>query len=410
MSDFTTRRHNRQAKKPAKPYPMFPLTPHPSGKWCKKIRGTVHYFGQWAKRLNGELVAVDGDGWKNALELYKAVADDLHAGRSLRPSTDAAAGLTVADLCNHFRTAKLRQLQAGEIGQRMYDEYVDMCDRLIAMFGAGRLVADLHPDDFAKLRTTFTDHYGPVRVGNLIQQARTAFKYAFDAGLIPAPVRFGPEFKKPSASVLRRHRAKNGTRMIDAADLRKLIDAADEQLQAMALLALNCGFGNGDVAALPLNAVNLDAGWIDFARPKTGIRRRCKLWPETVDALRTVLANRREPLPEAKDFVFVGERGRPWILIREGNRTDLVAVTFTRFLRSMKMHKPRFGFYTLRHVHRTIADGAKDPVAANYIMGHVDGSMAATYTHGVDDDRLAAVADHVRKWLFASAEAAVKSN
>ena len=45
---------------------------------------------------------------------------------------------------------------------------------------------------------------------------------------------------------------------------------------------VNCGFGNGDCASLPLSAVNLDAGWIDFPRPKTGINRRCPLWPETV--------------------------------------------------------------------------------------------------------------------------------
>ena len=33
--------------KPAKPYPEFPLTAHPAGYRCKKIRGKIHYFGPW---------------------------------------------------------------------------------------------------------------------------------------------------------------------------------------------------------------------------------------------------------------------------------------------------------------------------------------------------------------------------
>jgi hypothetical protein len=26
----------------------FPLTPHPTGRWCKKIRGKIHFFGKLA--------------------------------------------------------------------------------------------------------------------------------------------------------------------------------------------------------------------------------------------------------------------------------------------------------------------------------------------------------------------------
>jgi hypothetical protein len=34
--------------KPNKPYPDFPLTAHPAGYWCKKIKGRTHYFGPWS--------------------------------------------------------------------------------------------------------------------------------------------------------------------------------------------------------------------------------------------------------------------------------------------------------------------------------------------------------------------------
>ena len=56
--------------------------------------------------VDGKLEQLPGDEWwKPALELYLEQKDDLHAGRTPRAKSD---GLTVADLCNHFLTAKFR--------------------------------------------------------------------------------------------------------------------------------------------------------------------------------------------------------------------------------------------------------------------------------------------------------------
>jgi integrase len=383
-----------------KPYPDFPLSPHASGAWQKKIRGRGHYFGRWARWVNGQLARVEGDGWQEALEQYKSVADDLHAGRPRRIDWDS---LTVAELCNRFLTAKLRKQAAGEIGGRMFAEYKEITDLVVAQFGRTRPVAGLAADDFEKLRDTMAERWGPLRLGNAITRVKGVFKYGFDNGLMDKPARFGGEFRKPDKAVLRRHRARKGERMLEADQVRRLLDKAGVPMRAMILLGINCGFGNADCGNLPASAIDLEGGWIDFPRPKTGIARRCPLWPETVEAIREALAKRPEPKdPGDAGIAFLQPSGKRWVRNTEKSLTDNLTVHFGQLLKALGLHRRGLGFYTLRHVFRTIADAARDPVAVDLIMGHADPSMGAHYRERVEDSRLRAVADHVREWLFGS--------
>jgi integrase len=58
------------------------------------------------------------------------------------------------------------------------------------------------------------------------------------------------------------------------------------------------------------------------------------------------------------------------------------------------------GFYTLRHTFRTVADESKDQPAVDHIMGHEVPHMSAIYRETISDERLKAVTEHVRSWLF----------
>jgi integrase len=150
---------------------------------------------------------------------------------------------------------------------------------------------------------------------------------------------------------------------------------------------------------LPLDAVDLDKAMIDFPRPKSGIERRCPLWPETVAALKATITARPKPKQDdAEGLVFLTSRGRSWLCRGIANPVSVAA----RKLMSQCGVNGRkgIGFYTLRHTFRTVADGAKDQVAANLIMGHADPSMAGIYRESIDDERLVAVVDYVRHWLF----------
>jgi integrase len=244
------------------------------------------------------------------------------------------------------------------------------------------------------------ERWGPVRLGNVITRIKSVFGYGLDNGLIDKAIRYGTEFRKPDKAVLRRRREQNGEKRLEADELLRLIKAAGVPLRAMVLLGLNCGFGNNDCATLPLSALDLDRGWLNFPRPKTGISRRCPLWPETLVALRRVLTERPEPRNKAVDLVFVNSRGSPWVVTTEKRRTDNISGHFTNLQRETGLYRDGLGFYTLRHVFRTVADAARDPVAIDLIMGHADPSMGGHYRERVEDSRLEAVAEHVRRWLF----------
>ena len=401
MGKYTRKKRGskRTTDRPPKPYPKFPLTPHPGGAWQKKILGRIHYFGRWGHIRNGKMERLPGDGWKEALELYKVQADDLHAGRTPRVKR-TGEGTTLDLLRGRFLTAKSRALDAHEITPRTYFEYKATTNLLIEQFGKDRLVDDITADDFETLRDGMAKRWGPVRLGNEIQKIKTFFKYGYETGLIDKPIRYGPQFKKPSASVLRRHRAKNGERMFQAAELCRLLDSLGTNpiMRSMILLGINAGFNNSDCANLPLKALDLDGGWCNFPRPKTGIARRCPLWPETVTALREVIGTRPEPRnEEATPLVFVTTRGRPWLTLGTANP---VSVAARNAMKAVGVHREGIGFATLRHMFRTVADGSRDQVAIDLMMGHSDPSMGAVYRERIDDARLWAVVEHVKNWLF----------
>jgi integrase len=250
--------------------------------------------------------------------------------------------------------------------------------------------------------------WGAIRRGNEIGRVRSVFKYGFEAGLIQAPVRFGPEFVKPSARTVRVERARvrreRGEKMLTPKQLRDVLAIASPQIEAMILLGANCGMGATDCGELTAGALDLDAGWLDYPRGKTGIDRRCPLWPETVEAIRLAMAERPAPLDAAhKDRVFITPRGWPWVRQSDKTHLDAVGVEFAKLLKA-KGIKTSGRFYVLRHVFQTIGEEPGDLVAVRRIMGHADESMAAAYREWTrdrrEDDRLRRVTDHVHAWLY----------
>ncbi|MEO2045847.1 MAG: hypothetical protein ABGX16_04670 [Pirellulales bacterium] len=215
-------------------------------------------------------------------------------------------------MVNQFLTAKEIQRDAGDITPRTFADYLATSKLIVDSFGKDRLVIDLAADDFEQLRKSLSKTRNPTTLGNEIQRIRVAFKYAYDAGLIEHPIRFGPTFKRPAKRILRALRQKKGPMMFESKELRQIIDAADQPLKAMILLGVNCGFGNNDCGTLRLSVLDLKSGWVDYPRPKTAIQRRCPLWPETIKAIQVSHDTRpKAKLPEHEHLVFITKYGQP---------------------------------------------------------------------------------------------------
>jgi len=181
--------------------------------------------------------------------------------------------------------------------------------------------------------------------------------------------------------------------MFEADELRTILAAAKPQMRAMILLGCNTGFGVRSVSTLPLAALDLDRGWVDYPRPKTAVTRRCPLWPETIEAIRLVLQYRRPPKRKANaDLVFLTPNGATW--------QRRLTLDTTKLLRKLGLHRSGRGFYCLRHTFETIGGDARDQIAVDHIMGHSRNDMASVYREHISDERLRAVTDHVHAWLF----------
>jgi integrase len=325
-----------------------------------------------------------------------------HAWHSRRYRLDRRlhqlAPVPAAPVCGCNR---LRLSAVGELSPRTWAEYKTTADLLVNNFGKQRLVADLDPDDFAKLRKKMATNWGPHRLAKIMQYVRSVFKHGFDAGLTDRPIRFGPGFSRPTKKTIRLHRAGRGLKLFTAEEIRRLLSVCGPALKARTLLGINCGFGNADCGNLPLTALDLDEGWISFPRPKTGINRRCSLWPETVEAIRNVLAKRSEPKdPADASLVFIAKYGLGW---SKDTSTNPVSQETRKLLDRLGINgRKGLGFYTLRHTFRTVTDEAKDQPAADYIMGHESPHMSTVYRERISDERLKAVTDHVHAWLFPS--------
>ncbi len=354
-----------------------------TGRWAKKIKGRLHYFGRGT--------------YEEALAKYEEQKEQLLSAHA--PSDDDGA-LSVKSLCAKFLTTKKGYRDSGELAPSTFADYALTCKFLCKHLGRDRLVADLKPEDFQRLRQVMSRRWGFLKTGNSINKVKIVFNYAANNGLIGKPMVYGEGFRRPSAKAILEERDARGPKMFEAGEIRDMLDKAGMPLKAMILLGVNCALGNNDIAHLPISALNLKTGWLTFRRKKTGVQRRIPLWPETVQALEEWLRVRPTPAKkENADLVFVTPCGGTFATCDNLLCRKMAEVMKACTLDGLDRHR---GFYCLRHVTQTIGDEGADFVATRRIMGHkLGGDIGEHYREKISDSRLLRVTEFVRAWLFA---------
>lgn len=379
-----------RAKAPAAEWPFGHITTltadRSRNQWVKRIRGRLYSFG----------VLSDPAA---ALRRWQSEAPALEAGLGREASAPGEA-ITLGEVCGLYLQAKAAAVEAGELTARTMRDYVASVRLVVDRFGPDQLVEDLRPIDWERLLRSVP--YGPTRRRNWCVWVRMVFTWAHDSGVLAAPPRFGRAFRGSSARERRELRARVGELLFSAVQCRDLIEAAGVQLRAMILLGINGGMGAGEIGRLPRAAVDLEAGVVDYARPKTLVERQFPLWPESVCALREALASRpKRAARGCGPLVFLNRDGGPWW--RDGE--DGIGQAFRRLALSVGVRQRggrAMGFYTLRRTFRTIAEEKSDPHAVYRIMGHSLPGMTGIYVQRLGLDQLRRVTDHVRAWLLSS--------
>jgi integrase len=153
---------------------------------------------------------------------------------------------------------------------------------------------------------------------------------------------------------------------------------------------LNCGFANAELASLQpyeINDIDGENPCIERRRVKTNVFARWWLFPETVDLLRTAMAERKGQSP-----VFVTAKGQP---LTEANA---IGQSWSRLLERSNVAKP-LPFKFLRKTGAWLVRKQAGTDVAEMFLSHSDKGMIKNYA-GRNWDELADALRAVRLELL----------
>ncbi len=340
----------------------FPLSLHPTGQYCKKIKGKLYYFGTDKQK---------------ALLRYMEQALALHTGKTPKP--DSPGGdINIKTLCNLYLEFQESRMQQGELSARHFSDQIKSLGKFVRFLGQYRNMNEISALDLQnykrKLINSYSSHH---RINLNLAIMKALFHWARKNDVLQNI----PNIDAVSKMKIIRQEKLTFT----PEQIRILLVNTDLQMRAMIWLGLNCGFGGTDCSELKWENIDFQNGRIHYPRGKTGVDRNLPLWSETMQALKT--------LPQKKERVFNTPKGHPWVRtvkrVDEHGKVkfinhDSVSKEFSKLLKKTGIKTEKgVGFYTLRRTAATMAAQSGDPFAVQRLLGHADLKMATIYVQDI---------------------------
>ena len=260
----------------------FPLTLHPTGQFCKKIKGKLYYFGT---------------DKKNALERYLEQAAYLHTGKGAKPSS-ANNNLSLKTVCNLYLDYQESRATIADITRSYVYDQTRLLRDFVRYIGPNHIVSNISTIDVQNYRKKLIKTGKAAdTINNRITAVKAMYNWALDNGVINSI----PNLKAIKKVAI----SKAEKPIFSMPQIQNLIENASIQMKAMIWLGLNCGFGCTDCAELRWENLDIKNARVCFPRGKTGIRRNLPLWPETIQALKNIT--------KSGDLVFYTPGGSPWV-------------------------------------------------------------------------------------------------
>lgn len=382
----------------------FPLTLAP--------RGYMARVGGKSRWICGKKTPTD------ALKIYYRMsleaANAVDAEVMPPPKAQAPDKATMFLILNRWILFRRKDCEEGKIKPHTFGEYVLSAKRIQKVVGH-YLCNDFAPEHTEALHRRLLKAHTPRFAALAIRHLRDCCRYAAERRWC-RPVLYG---EKIVAKLVARPAVEMKWRLYTPAEVQRILAEnakgltekrggtleQHRQFHAMLYLALNGGYGSQELADLLKTDVDMGRGVIEAKRKKTGIMHTVPLWPETIEALAPVLAQR-----PADALLFRTQMGNPWCYqkpkIKGGKivgtiSNDNTADRFNDLVRTLGLKIEGSGFYKLRHLSMTTADAAGDLHATFALYGHALSGQKQNYVR-IGEDRLRKVTEFVRQTLLHS--------